>query len=57
MVAIPKIMDNYLQMISDLVILNGALALAFTVCRDWEYFLAFRDLYLLILRCFPCCHF
>lgn len=44
----PKSWINYLQMISDLVILNGALALAFTVCRDWEYFLAFRDLYLLI---------
>ncbi len=36
---------NYLQMVGDLLILHGALALAFTIQSDWNYFLARPQLY------------
>jgi exopolysaccharide biosynthesis polyprenyl glycosylphosphotransferase len=42
----PKTWFNYLQMFGDLLILNGALALAFTIRSDWNYFFARTELYI-----------
>ncbi len=42
---LPKTWFNYLQMLGDLLILNGALALAFTIRSDWNYFFARTELY------------
>jgi exopolysaccharide biosynthesis polyprenyl glycosylphosphotransferase len=41
----PKTWINYLQMLGDLLIFNVAVALAFTVRSDWNYFLANTELY------------
>ena len=41
----PKSWFNYLQMLVDILILNGALALAFTYRSDWNYFFSSTELY------------
>jgi len=48
----PKTWINYLQMFGDVLILNAAVALAFTLRRDWIYFLANTELHIAALIAF-----
>ncbi|HZK24924.1 MAG TPA: sugar transferase [Oscillospiraceae bacterium] len=48
----PKTWINYLQMFGDVLILNAAVALAFTIRHDWIYFLANTELHVVALIAF-----